>query len=165
MKHPYASMADVSAKPTTRRRALASGTITIGEAAFKLLEAGTLPKGDPLTMAEIAGIMAAKRTPDLLPLCHPISLSRVLVRSFLRPSNSAVEVFCLAEIDEKTGVEMEALCGVSIALLTIWDLVKPVNPELHIGNQRLLYKSGGKTGEFVHSEGLSDDAKFILDGQ
>jgi len=115
-------------------------------------------------MAEIAGIQAAKQTPSLLPLCHPISLNRVMIHSFLRPDDFAVEVFCVAEIAEKTGVEMEALTGLSIALLTIWDLSKPVNPALEITNNRLVYKSGGKSGVWVNPEGLPDEVVEIIAG-
>lgn len=143
-------MADVSTKAPTHRVALAAGSIVIGREAFELLQAGKLPKGDPLAMAEMAGVMAAKQTPNLIPLCHPISLSRASVHCELRPERCAVEVFCVAEITERTGVEMEALTGLQVALLTIWDLVKPVNPELELSETRLLYKSGGKKGVWKH---------------
>ncbi len=156
------AMADVSAKAVTRRVAVAGGQIRMGETAFELLAAGDLPKGDPLAMAEIAGIQAAKQTPALLPLCHPISLNRVMVHTILRPEMHAVEVFCVAEIAAKTGVEMEALTGVSVALLTIWDLVKPVNPALEIGSTRLLYKAGGKRGTWIHPDGLPPEAEAII---
>lgn len=146
------AMADVSAKPATRRVALASGLIRIGEEAFELLERGELPKGDPLALAEIAGVMAAKQTPKLIPLCHPISLSRASVHCELRPETHAIEVYCVAEITERTGVEMEALTGLQVALLTIWDLVKPVNAALEITDTRLLYKSGGKRGDWQHPD-------------
>jgi cyclic pyranopterin phosphate synthase len=156
------AMADVSGKAITRRVAVAGGQIRIGREAFELLAAGELPKGDPLPMAEIAGIQAAKQTPALLPLCHPISLNRVMVHSVLRPETHAVDLFCVAEIAEKTGVEMEALTGLSVALLTIWDLVKPVNPALEIGSTRLLYKSGGKRGTWIHPDGLPAEAEAII---
>ena len=155
-------MADVSGKETTHRVAIAAGKIHIGRKAFDLLESGDLPKGDPLAMAEIAGIQAAKQTPSLIPLCHPISLNRVLIHSVRRPEEQAVELYCVAEIAEKTGVEMEALTGLSVALLTIWDLVKPVNPALEIGAMRLVYKSGGKKGTWVHPDGLPDEVVEIL---
>jgi len=155
-------MADVSAKAVTRRVAIAGGSIRLGAKAFALLEQGKLPKGDPLPMAEIAGIQAAKQTPSLIPLCHPISLNRVLIHSVLRPADHAVELFCVAEIAEKTGVEMEALTGLSVALLTIWDLTKPVNAALEITGQRLLYKSGGKSGTWVHPDGLPQEVEAIL---
>lgn len=146
------AMADVSEKSATRRVAVASGLIRIGQEAFELLEQGKLPKGDPLALAEIAGVMAAKQTPKLIPLCHPISLSRASVHCELRPEAHAVEVYCVAEITERTGVEMEALTGLQVALLTIWDLVKPVNPELEISDCRLLFKSGGKRGDWQHPD-------------
>jgi len=157
------SMADISRKQTTHRVAIAGGSIRVGREAFSLIEDGQMPKGDPLAMAEIAGIQAAKQTPALLPLCHPISLNRVMVHSVLRPEDFSVEVFCVAEIAEKTGVEMEALTGLSIALLTIWDLSKPVNPALEISNTRLIYKSGGKSGVWVNPEGLPDEVVEIID--
>jgi len=139
-------MADVSAKNVTRRVAVAGGRIRVGAEAFERIRDGGMPKGDPLAMAEIAGIQAAKQTPALIPLCHPISLNRVLIHSVLRAEEQAVDLYCVAEIAEKTGVEMEALTGLSVALLTIWDLTKPVNPALEITAQRLLFKSGGKHG-------------------
>jgi len=161
-KSQHWSMADISNKAVTRRIAVAGGKIYLGEQAFSLLKEGKLPKGDPLAMAEIAGIQAAKQTPSLIPLCHPISLNRVMVHSFLRPDDFSVELFCVAEIAEKTGVEMEALTGLSVALLTIWDLTKPVNAALEIGNTRLLFKSGGKRGTWVHPDGIPKEAEAII---
>jgi molybdenum cofactor biosynthesis protein MoaC len=156
------SMADISDKGVTQRVAIAGGRIRIGREAFNLLSEGRLPKGDPLAMAEIAGIQAAKQTPTLLPLCHPISLNRVMVHSVLRPQDHSVELYCVAEIAEKTGVEMEALTGLSVALLTIWDLTKPVNAALEITNTRLIYKSGGKRGTWIHPDGIPDEVEAIL---
>ena len=160
--HGY-SMADVAAKPVTYRLALASGKITVGEKAFALLRNKALPKGDALALAEFAGIQAAKQTPSLIPLCHPISLNRVSIHTHLKPDEHAVEVYAVAEIDAKTGVEMEALCGLNIALLTIWDLTKPINAALKISDIKLQYKSGGKRGDWVHPDGLSTTAQAILD--
>ena len=157
------SMADVSAKPITYRLALASGKINVGEKAFRLLSDKSLPKGDALALAEFAGIQAAKQTPSLIPLCHPISLNRVSIHTRLIEDEFAVEVFAVAEIDAKTGVEMEALCGLNIALLTIWDLTKPINAALEITDVKLLYKSGGKRGDWVHPGGLPATAQAILD--
>jgi molybdenum cofactor biosynthesis protein MoaC len=157
------SMADVSGKPVTRRRALASGKIMLGAEAFSLVVDRKLPKGDALSLAEYAGMQGAKQTSTLLPLCHPISLDRVSLFSVARADEHAVEIFCLAEINERTGVEMEALCGLSVALLTVWDLAKPINPALEIGGSRLLYKSGGKRGTWRHPGGLSKEAEKILD--
>ena len=158
-------MADVSGKPVSRRLALAAGRILLGEEAFRLVRDKKLPKGDALSLAEFAGIQGAKQTSQLIPLCHPISLGRVSVFSVPRPGDYSFEVFCLAEIDERTGVEMEALCGLSVALLTIWDLSKPINAALQITDTRLLYKSGGKRGTWVHPDGLNQEAKDILDGR
>ncbi len=157
------SMADVAAKPVTYRLALASGKINVGEKAFRLLRDKSLPKGDALALAEFAGIQAAKQTPSLIPLCHPISLNRVSIHTRLIEEAFAVEVFAVAEIDAKTGVEMEALCGLNIALLTIWDLTKPINAALEITDVKLLYKSGGKRGDWVHPDGLPATAQAILD--
>ena len=157
------SMADIADKPVSYRLALASGRITVGEEAFALLRDKSLPKGDALALAEFAGIQAAKQTPSLIPLCHPISLNRVSIHTDLRENERAVDVYAVAEINAQTGVEMEALCGLNIALLTIWDLTKPVNAALAISDIRLQYKSGGKRGDWVHPDGLSATAKAILD--
>ena len=156
-------MADVAGKAVTYRLALASGKITVGKKAFALLRDKSLPKGDALALAEFAGIQAAKQTPSLIPLCHPISLNRVSIHTRLRPDESAVEVYAVAEIDAKTGVEMEALCGLNIALLTIWDLTKPINAALEISAIKLLFKSGGKRGDWTHPDGLDTTAQAILD--
>jgi molybdenum cofactor biosynthesis protein MoaC len=157
------SMADVSAKPVSYRLALASGKITVGETAFALLRDQSLPKGDALALAEFAGIQAAKQTPALIPLCHPISLNRVSIHTRLNADEYSVEVYAVAEINAQTGVEMEALCGLNIALLTIWDLTKPINAALEISDIKLEYKSGGKRGDWVHPDGLSPTAQAILD--
>ena len=157
------SMADVAGKPVSYRLALASGKIIVGEKAFSLLRDKSLPKGDALALAEFAGIQGAKQTPALIPLCHPISLNRVSIHTQLLPGENAVEVYAVAEIDAKTGVEMEALCGLNIALLTIWDLTKPINAALEISEIRLQYKSGGKRGDWVHPDGISARAQDILD--
>jgi cyclic pyranopterin phosphate synthase len=162
VKHGF-SMADVAGKPVTFRLALASGKISVGEKAFALLRDKALPKGDALALAEFAGIQAAKLTPSLIPLCHPISLNRVSIHTHLREDEFAVDVYAVAEINAQTGVEMEALCGLNIALLTIWDLSKPINAALGISDIKLLYKSGGKRGDWIHPDGLSATAKTILD--
>jgi len=162
-RHGY-SMADVAAKPVTYRLAMASGKITVGEKAFAMLRDKSLPKGDALALAEFAGIQAAKQTPSLIPLCHPISLNRVSIHTTLKEDSFAVEVYVVAEISARTGVEMEALCGLNIALLTIWDLTKPINAALEISDIKLLYKSGGKRGDWLHPDGLSATAQAILDG-
>lgn len=157
------AMADVSGKTPTRRRALARGSILLGETAFEALRDGKIPKGDPLAMAEIAGIQGAKLTPQLLPLCHPIALNRIAIHTRLDTERHAVTVYALAEINERTGVEMEALTGLNIALLTLWDLCKPLNAALELTNIVLVYKSGGKQGEWQHPEGLTGIEKDLLD--
>ncbi len=157
------SMADVSAKAVSKRLAIAGGRIVIGAKAMAMLQAGTLPKGDPRAMAEVAGIQAAKQTPALIPLCHPISLNRVMLRSVLRPEANAIDMYCMAEIAAQTGVEMEALTGLNVALLTLWDLIKPVEPALEITDVRLLYKSGGKSGEWRNPSGLDTEWQQWLD--
>jgi cyclic pyranopterin phosphate synthase len=161
--HKGLSMADVSDKPITYRLALTRGKITVGKKAFEMLRDKSLPKGDALALAEFAGIVAAKQTPNLIPLCHPISLNRVSIHTRLLAESFAVEVYCIAEINARTGVEMEALCGLNIALLTIWDLTKPINAALEISDIKLLFKSGGKRGDWVHPDGIPAAAQSILD--
>ena len=143
-------MADVSSKRITERRAAAVGTIMMGRKAFTLLKNGCLPKGDAISLAQAAGVMAAKRTPDLLPLCHPLSLDSVDVEITLDASLPGAHVRCTAAVAAKTGVEMEALTGCSAALLCLYDLLKPVDPVLEIVAVRLEYKSGGKKGYWRH---------------
>ncbi len=143
-------MADVSAKQITERRAAAIGTLLMGRRAFALLKAGRLPKGDAISLAQAAGVMAAKRTPDLLPLCHPLSLDCVDVEITLDSSLPGAHVRCTASVAAKTGVEMEALTGAMAALLCLYDVLKPVDPILEIVDVRLEYKSGGKKGFWKH---------------
>lgn len=156
------AMADVSGKAPTRRRALAHGRLLLGAEAFNAVRQGSVPKGDPIAMAEIAGLQAAKLTPQLLPLCHPISLSRVSIHSRLDATDQALDFYALAEITERTGVEMEALTAVNVALLTAWDLCKPINAALRISDVRLLYKSGGKQGVWRHPDGLDAIAVSLV---
>lgn len=143
-------MADVSAKSPTARRARAVGALRMGAKAYRLLKAGKLPKGDAVALAQSAGIAAAKKTPELLPLCHPISLDAVQVEVTLDPKLPGARVACTATITAKTGVEMEALVGASAALLCLYDLVKPVDPALTVEEVRLDFKEGGKKGFWRH---------------
>ena len=145
-----ARMADVGPKAETARRAAAVGSLSMGRRAFALLRAGKLPKGDALAAAELAGILAAKRTPELLPLCHPLPLDSVAVDFTLDASLPGVRVRCEAATTAKTGVEMEALTGAAVALLCVYDLVKPVDPVLEMSGVRLEFKSGGKKGYWTH---------------
>ncbi|TVS11582.1 MAG: cyclic pyranopterin monophosphate synthase MoaC [Wenzhouxiangella sp.] len=149
-------MVDVGAKAVTRRRAVATGRIQMNSDTFAMVRDGTLPKGDPLRLAEVAGVLAAKRTADLIPLCHPLGLDHVAVA--FRPDDRlpGVHVFCQASTSARTGVEMEALAGVNAALLTIWDLAKQVQADLAIDGVRLLLKEGGKSGLYVHPDGLPE---------
>lgn len=147
-------MVDVGGKPQTRRRALACGRIRLGEIAFPRVRDASLPKGDALRLAETAGILAAKKAAEIIPLCHPLGLDHVALAFRLHPRDHAVEVFCLTSTSARTGVEMEALAGVNAALLTIWDLAKQVEPALAIDGVRLLTKSGGKSGDWRHPDGL-----------
>ena len=149
------AMADVQAKRPTRRRAVAIGELAAGAIAFPLLIERRLPKGDALLLAEIAGIQGAKQAANLIPLCHPLPLERVRVRSLPLPELQAVRVYCEVATEARTGVEMEALAGVSAALLTLYDLCKPVEPALAMGAIRLLFKEGGKHGLWLHPDGIS----------
>jgi len=143
-------MIDVGDKPPTRRRALASGRIRMSSSAFQALRSGTNPKGDVLAQAEVAGIFAAKRTAELLPLCHPLPLDQVVVRFELEPAACAVVARCEASATARTGVEMEVLSGVCGALLAVYDLCKAVDPALTISDVHLEVKEGGKSGRWVH---------------
>ena len=147
-------MIDVGAKNVTRRRAVATGRIRLGPVAYPMVRDRSLPKGDPLVLAETAGILAAKKTADLIPLCHPLGLDHVVVAFELDPASESVIAFCQAATSARTGVEMEALAGVQVALLTIWDLAKQVEAALAIDDVRLLLKEGGKSGRWVHPDGL-----------
>lgn len=156
-------MVDVGKKPTTRRRAVARGRVRLGREAFEALASGRLSKGDALAVARIAGILGAKKTPELVPLAHPVPLDAVAVECELDSRLREVVVTATVSTAARTGVEMEALTGVSVALLTIWDLVKPVNPALEITAVRLLYKSGGKRGTWTHPDGLPPEAQAIIE--
>ena len=140
-------MVDVSEKDDTRREAVAEGVIRMSRECFEKVTAGSMEKGDVLGTAGIAGIMGAKRTSELIPLCHILNLTKVSVSFELIPEEHAVRAECTAGTVGKTGVEMEALTGVSCALLTIYDMCKAVDRRMEIGEIRLLKKSGGKSGE------------------
>ncbi|GAA3449285.1 cyclic pyranopterin monophosphate synthase MoaC [Dactylosporangium matsuzakiense] len=139
-----ARMVDVTAKDVSARRAVAAGLVRTTSAVIALLRDGVLPKGDALAVARIAGIMGAKRTPDLIPLCHPIALHGVTVELTLRDETIEIEV--VAKTADRTGVEMEALTAVATAGLALIDMIKAVDPAASIDNVRLLRKEGGKTG-------------------
>ncbi|MCG8360733.1 MAG: cyclic pyranopterin monophosphate synthase MoaC [Kiloniellales bacterium] len=143
-----AVMVDVSAKAETARLAVAKGTIEMAPETLALIQAGGVAKGDVLSVARLAGIMGAKRTPDLIPLCHPLALSSVSVDLTPEPARNAIEITATCKITGKTGVEMEALTAVSVAALTVYDMCKAVDRSMRIGEIRLVHKSGGKSGTF-----------------
>ena len=153
---PHFKMIDVGRKRPTRRRAVASGSIYTNAEAFGKIKTGTLPKGDVLALAEAAGITGAKKTPDLIPMCHTLPLDQVTIHCALNDEENSVTVYCQAAAFAKTGVEMEALAGANAALLTIWDLTKGTDPALRIGDVKLLVKTGGKSGVWVNPDGIPD---------
>lgn len=148
-------MIDVGMKRVTRRRAVATGTIFVGDVAFKKILEKSLPKGDVLALAEVAGITAAKKTPELIPMCHSLPLDQVSIHC-VPAAPDAVTVYAQVTAHAKTGVEMEAVVAVQSALATIWDLVKGTEPALTISNVRLLVKEGGKSGIWIHPEGIPE---------
>jgi cyclic pyranopterin monophosphate synthase len=147
-----AHMVDVGAKAATRRVAVAQGRIAMQPATLALITAGTAKKGDVLGVARLAGIMGAKRTADLIPLCHPIALTRVAVEFEVQEADSAVLCRATAETVGPTGVEMEALTAVQVALLTIYDMCKAADRGMVISDVKLLEKHGGKSGSFVAAQ-------------
>jgi cyclic pyranopterin phosphate synthase len=139
-------MVDVTDKPDTVREAVARGVVRMQATTFKLIKQGGTAKGDVLSVAQLAGIMAAKRTPDLIPLCHPILIGNIKVEFNPDEANSTIEITTTVESSGKTGVEMEALTATAVAALTIYDMCKAVDRGLKIENIRLIRKSGGKSG-------------------
>lgn len=142
-------MVDVGAKPVTDREAVARGSIRMAPATVRAVRRGAVAKGDPLQAARIAGIMAAKRTADLVPLCHPLPLTHVSVE--LQPRRDGVEIEARVRTSAQTGVEMEALTAVAVAALTVYDMVKAIDREMTIGEIRLIEKRGGRRGEYRRS--------------
>ena len=147
-----AHMVDVAAKDVTRRVAVAGGRIVMQPATLALIRAGTAKKGDVLGVARIAAIQAAKRTADLIPLCHPLPLTRIAVEFALDADANTIAVEVTAETLDRTGVEMEALTAVTIGLLTIYDMCKAADRAMRIEDVRLLEKSGGKSGHFISAD-------------
>lgn len=143
-----AHMVDVSDKDTTERIATAAGSITMQAETLAKIMYGGVKKGDVLSVARLAGIMGAKKTPDLIPLCHPLSLSSVAVELTCDPDRSAVDITATCKLKGRTGVEMEALTAVSVAALTVYDMCKAVDRGMTIGAIRLQHKSGGKSGDW-----------------
>lgn len=144
-----AVMVDVSEKAPTSRTAVATGEIRVGEAVMEAVLSGTAKKGDVLGVGRIAGIMAAKRTGDMIPLCHPLPLTHCSVEFEADRQSGVIRAVCTVKTDGKTGVEMEALTGVSAALLTVYDMCKAIDKGMVITGIHLMKKSGGRSGEFV----------------
>lgn len=144
-----AVMVDVSEKKETTRVAVASGIVTMSSEAFSLVKSGTIKKGDVLGVARIAGIMAAKKVDDIIPLTHPLMITKVTVDFSFHDEEKSIEITSTVGITGKTGVEMEALTAVSVSALTIYDMCKAVDKNMVIGDIKLMSKSGGKSGAFI----------------
>ncbi|MFV0635634.1 cyclic pyranopterin monophosphate synthase MoaC [Mitsuokella sp.] len=151
-QHGQAIMVDVSEKKETSRTAVASGRIRVNEAVYKAIEEGTAKKGDVLGTARIAGIMAAKNTSSVIPLCHPLPIAKCSVDFTMLPEESAVEARATVKVTGQTGVEMEALHAVSVALLTVYDMCKALDKGMEIEYIHLEKKSGGKSGTYIRPE-------------
>ena len=150
------NMVDVSSKKETFRRALASGKIYVGKKVFNLIKNKKMPKGDPISLAEVSAVLGVKKTSELIPLCHPLPIDHTATKILMNEVDNSLEVYCIVSAVAKTGVEMEAIMGVNAALITIYDLCKIVNPHLEINNVKLLIKEGGKTGLWKNPDGLPD---------
>ena len=150
------NMVDVSAKKEKYRRALASGKIYVGKEVFNLIKNKEMPKGDPITLAEVSAVLGVKKTSELIPLCHPLPIDHTATKIIMNNKDSSLEVYCVVSAYAKTGVEMEAIMGVNAALITIYDLSKIVNPHLEIDNVKLLIKEGGKSGLWKNPDGLPE---------
>ena len=155
-------MIDISEKSITKRTALATGEIILTSKIIKKIKEKKMPKGDPITIAEIAGINGVKKTSDQIPLCHPLQLDHISLHIDINIKKNSVIVYCLVSAKAKTGVEMEALSGVNAALLSIYDLSKIIEPSLKIINIKLLIKSGGKTGLWINPDGIPEKIKKML---
>jgi cyclic pyranopterin phosphate synthase len=145
-----ARMVDVGGKPDTERLAVARGEVVMRPSTLDLIRAGNMKKGDVLSVAQIAGVMAAKRTSELIPLCHPLPLSHIQVDLELVPDLPGVRITATVRTTGKTGVEMEALTAVSVAALTVYDMAKAVEKTMHIQNIRLMEKHGGLSGDVIN---------------
>ena len=155
-------MVDVSSKEVTHRKALAVGEIILNSEVIEMIKNKKMPKGDPLAIAEVSGINGVKKTSELIPLCHPLSLDHISIHTEIDEIKNLITVYCLVSANSKTGVEMEALSGVNSALLAIYDLSKIVEPNLKITNTKLLVKSGGKKGLWINPDGIPEKIKNAL---
>lgn len=143
-----AVMVDVSDKNITRRKAAAVGHIRMNEECFNAVQSGQVGKGNVLAVAQVAGIMATKQTASLIPLCHNLNLTKSKVEFILKPERQEIQVVCTVHCEGRTGVEMEALTGASVALLTVYDMCKAIDKRMEIGGVHLETKSGGRSGDF-----------------
>jgi cyclic pyranopterin phosphate synthase len=143
-------MVDVSDKDVTRREATARAVVTMLPETARLIQSGGVAKGDVLAVAQVAGVMAAKKTPDLIPMCHPLPISGVAM-AFEWVDETRLEIQATVRVTSRTGVEMEALTAAAVAALTVYDMCKAVDRAMSIGNVELLHKAGGKSGEFTRS--------------
>jgi len=150
--HGNANMVDVGDKPDSQRTAVAGGRVIMKPETLQLIKDGNIKKGDVLTVARIAGIMAAKRTSELIPLCHPIAINKISVDLTLDEGNQAINIIATVRTTGKTGVEMEALTAVSMAALTIYDMAKAVDREMRLSDIRLIEKRGGVHGDYSATE-------------
>ena len=148
-----AKMVDVGEKPISERTAVAAGSVLVNKNTFALIRSGGMKKGDVLTTAQIAGIMGAKRTSEVIPMCHPVAVNGINLTLSLNEERYAVEITADVSCNGRTGVEMEALTAVSIAALTVYDMCKAVQKDMVITDIRLLRKTGGVHGDFVREDG------------
>jgi len=151
-----ANMVDVSYKAVTQREAIAEGYVYVSPSVIEQISDATIAKGDVFAVARIAGIQGAKRCSDLIPLCHPLALSKVDINFDIDSNDNRIKATCYCKLSGQTGVEMEALTGVNIALLTLFDMCKAIDPTMHIEGVRVLEKIGGKTGHWTHSQEAND---------
>ena len=147
-----AKMVDVGQKPVSQRTAVAAGRVLVSRSTFDLISSGGMKKGDVLTVAQIAGVMGAKRTPDLIPMCHPILMDGINLELHLDERRTSVEIQATVTCDGRTGVEMEALTAVSVAALTVYDMCKAVQKDMVIADIRLVSKTGGVHGDYKREE-------------
>lgn len=160
----HAWMVDVGEKPETQREAIAKGSIFMSRECLELVSSGNMAKGDVLGTARIAGIMGAKKCSELIPLCHLLNLTKLMMEFEVQEERNAIQATCTARTTGKTGVEMEALTGVSVALLTIYDMCKAVDKSMEIGEIYLAKKTGGKSGTFqnprIRTESSGDTSTY-----
>ncbi|GFD89573.1 cyclic pyranopterin monophosphate synthase accessory protein [Tenacibaculum sp. KUL152] len=147
-----ANMVDVSDKAVTQREATAEGYLYVNASVITQISEATIAKGDVFAVARVAGIQGAKRCSDLIPLCHPLALSKVDINFDVDSQNNRIRATCYCKLSGKTGVEMEALTGVNVALLTLFDMCKAIDPSMHMEGIRVLDKKGGKTGHWTNDQ-------------